>query len=89
MAQEPLPVGELLVKLCELSRSHNVAISVKQNPDIPNAFELRLDHLNRHCVSQIDTTKTLINDPEQAAEYVFRRSLYEIKRLDNTKKETE
>lgn len=87
MADESLPVGELLVKLCELSRSHNVSISIKQNPVIPNAFELRLDRLNHHHASQIDITKTFINDPQQVAEYTFRRSLYEIKRLDNDKKE--
>lgn len=75
-------VGELLVKLCELSRSNNIDIRVRQDPRIPNAFEIRLDRKDSHAAALIDITRTYKDASERAAEYAFRRSLYEINRLD-------
>lgn len=83
MIHNNLPVGELLVKLCELSRSHNVDIRIRRSRlDIPNIFEIILDRKDHHALKTIDITKTFMCEPEQAAEYVFRRALYDIEQLD-------
>lgn len=85
MGHNSIYAGELLVKLCELSRSHDVDIRVRQDPFNPNIFEIRLDRRDNHVASLIDITRTYIYEPEPAADYVFHRSLYEIKKMDEHK----
>jgi hypothetical protein len=80
-----IPVGELLVRLCELSREHKVDIRFRQDPLIPNGFEIRLDRHDNHAVGGVDITRTFAYEPEDAAEYVFRRALYDIRQLEEMK----
>lgn len=75
-------IGELLVKLCRLSKTHDVDIRIRRGLCIPNVFEIVLDRKEHHALGTIDITKTFIGEPEQAAEYVFRRALYDIEQLD-------
>lgn len=75
--------GDLLVKLCELARSNNIEIRVRQHPFNPTVFEIQLDRGDHHACSMIDTAKNFgPKDPERSAEYAFRRSLYDIEQLD-------
>ena len=76
-------LGEALVKLCEYSRLHNVDIRVRQSSFHPNTFEIQLDRKDHHAVETIDITRTFIDEPERAAEFVFDRALYNINRLDS------
>lgn len=87
MSNNSIYAGELLVKLCELSRTHNVEIGVRQSPINPNTFEIKLYRDERGVSSLIDTTRTWIGEPERAADYVFHKSLYGINRLDETDSE--
>lgn len=87
MSNNSIYAGELLVKLCELSRTHNVEISVRQNPIVPNTFEIRLYRDKRAVSSLIDTTRTWIGEPERAADYVFYKSMDTINRFDTTDSE--
>ena len=82
MSRDSIHVGELLVKLCELSRSCNVDIRISQYPYSPNTFEIRLDRKDNHAASLIDITRTFKGDLEGTADYVFHRSLYEINKLE-------
>ena len=82
MARDSIYAGELLVKLCELSRSHNVDIRVRQDPLIPNAFEIRLDRKDNHAAARIDITRTFDDEPERAADYMFHGSLFNINKLE-------
>jgi hypothetical protein len=75
-------VGELLVKLCRLSKIHNVDIQIRQSQRYPNEFEIKLDRQNHHSVSTIDITRTMTGEPEDAAKHAFRWSLYDINRLE-------
>ena len=76
------PVGELLVKLCELSRSHNVDIRCRQDSFNPNGFVIQLDRRDNHAATSFDTTRTFISEPEEVAEFAFRRALYDINHLE-------
>lgn len=82
MEQDSIYAGELLVKLCELSRSHNIDIRVRQDPLIPNAFEIRLDRKDGHAAVQIDISRTFKDEPERAADYAFHRALFNINELE-------
>ena len=83
MTRDTENIGELLVKLCELSRSHNVDIRVRQHSFNPTVFEIRLDRKDNHAASLIDTARNFGPDePERSAEYAFRRSLYDIEQLE-------
>lgn len=75
--------GELIVKLCKLSKMCNVDIRVRQSSFHPNEFEIQLDRQDHHAVGTIDITRTFGNEPEQAADYTFDRLLYDINRLDS------
>ena len=75
-------IGELLVKLCRLSKTHNVDIQIRQSPYYSNEFEIKLDRKNHHSVSRIDITRTIVGEPEAAAEHAFHWSLYDIEQLD-------
>ena len=79
---EDINVGELLVQLCRLSKIYNVDIRIRRGLNIPNTFEIVLDRKDHHALGTIDITKTFIHEPEQAAEYVFERALYDIECLD-------
>jgi hypothetical protein len=74
-------LGEVLVKLCEYSRLHNVDIRVRHSSFHPNAFEIQLDRKDHHAVETIDITRTFKDDPERAAEFVFNRALYNLGRM--------
>ena len=82
MAHDKMSVGELLVKLCELSREHHIEIRVRQSTIHPNEFTIQLDRKNHHAAGTVDITRTFTDGPEQAAEYVFQRSLYDLKQLE-------
>lgn len=76
-------VGELLVKLCKLSRLSNVDIRVRQSSFHPNMFEIQLDRKDHHVVETVDITRTFRGEQERAAEFVFDRALYDINRRDS------
>lgn len=82
MSHNNISVGELLVKLCELSREHNIDIRCRQSPFHPNGFEIQLDRKHHHAVGTVDITRIFNHDPEETAEYVFQRSLYNLKQLE-------
>lgn len=82
MTYDDINVGELLVNLCRLSKKHNVDIRIRRGLGIRNGFEIVLDRKDHHALGTIDITKTFPGEPEEAAEYVFRRALYDIKCLD-------
>lgn len=76
-------LGETLVKLCKLSRQHNVDIRIRQVPgDLTgNRFELQLDRGEHHAVTTVDITPTLNEYPSSYLEYCFTRAKYNIKQL--------
>ena len=76
-------VGELLVKLCKLSKLHNVDIRIRQSSFHPNAFEIQFDRNDHHAVETIDITRTFNDEPERTAEFIFDRALYNVNRLDS------
>ena len=83
MNRDNINVGELLVKLCRLSRLSNVDIRIRQSSFHPNAFEIQLDRNDHHTVETIDITRTFRDEPERTAEFIFDRALYNINRLDS------
>lgn len=82
MINDDITVGELLVKLCKLSRLCNVDIRVRQSSFHPNAFEIQLDRNDHHHVETIDITRTFGDEPERTADFIFDRALYNVNRLD-------
>lgn len=81
-------LGETLVKLCKLSRQHNVDIRIRQVPGdfTGNRFELQLDRGDCHAVETVDITPTLNIYPSSCMEYAFERAKYSIKQLQMEEK---
>lgn len=82
MHRDDTNLGEVLVKLCEYSRLHNVDIRIRQSSFHPNAFEIQLNRKDHHAVETIDIARTFNDEPERTAEFVFDRALYNINRMD-------
>lgn len=76
-------LGDTLLKLCKLSRQHNVDIRIRQAPgDLTgNRFELQLDRGKFHAVETVDITPTLNEYPTYFLETCFNRAKYNIKQL--------
>ena len=76
-------LGDTLVKLCKLSRQHNVDIRIRQVPgDLTgNRFELQLDRGKFHAAETVDITPTLNTYPSSYLEHSFDRAKYNIKQL--------
>lgn len=60
-------LGDTLLKLCKLSRQHNVDIRIRQAPgDLTGErFELRLDRGDHHAVETVDISPVSKNISEQ------------------------
>ena len=77
-------LGDTLVKLCKLSRQHNVDIRIKQVPgDLTGErFELQLDRGDHHAVAAVDISPFLKTYPSSCMAYAFERAKYSIKQLE-------
>lgn len=76
-------LGSTLLKLCEISRQHNVDIRIRQVPgDLTGArFELQLDRGIHHAVETVDITPIPYVLPDKTLTYAFERAKYNIKQL--------
>ena len=76
-------LGSTLLKLCELSRQHNVDIRIRQVPgDLTgNRFELQLDRGVYHAVETVDITPIPYTLTDKTLTYAFERAKYNIKQL--------
>lgn len=76
-------LGDTLLKLCKLSRQHNVDIRIRQVPGdfTGNRFELQLDRDKFHAAETVDITPFLKAYPSDCMAYAFERAKYNIKQL--------
>lgn len=76
-------LGSTLLKLCEISRQHNVDIRIRQVPGdfTGNRFELQLDRGSCHAVETVDITPRPYELPDKTMTYAFERAKYNIKQL--------
>ena len=81
-------LGTTLLKLCELSRQHNVGIRIRPAlGDITgNRFELQLDRGEHHAVATVDITPIPYTLPDKSLTYAFERAKYNIKQLQMEEK---
>ena len=83
-------IGEVLAKLCDISRRYNVDIRIRQCPEyLPSpVFELGLDRGKHHVRHLIDTDHT-VSGPAKCLEYAFERMRYDIKQSELEEKKYE
>lgn len=76
-------LGSTLLKLCEISRQHNVDIRIRQVPgDLTgNRFELQLDRGIYHAAETVDITPIPYTLPDKTLTYAFERAKYSLKQL--------
>ena len=76
-------LGTTLLRLCEISRQHNVDIRIRQAlGDLTgNRFELQLDRGKYHAVETVDITPIPYTLPDKTLTYAFERAKYNIKQL--------
>lgn len=76
-------LGDILLKLCKISRQHNVDIRIRQVPgDLTgNRFEIQLDRGKCHAVETVDITPIPYTLPDKTLTYAFERAKYNIKQL--------
>ena len=83
MSDYLIEVGGVLLKLCEISRQHNVDIRIRPAlGDLTgNRFELQLDRGKYHAVETVDITPIPYTLPDKTLTYAFERAKYSLKQL--------
>ena len=76
-------LGTILLRLCEMSRQHNVDIRIRRVPgDLTgDRFELQLDRGDYHAVEKVDIAPIPYTLPDKTLAYAFERAKYNIKQL--------